>query len=259
MLLEVKDLICGYTKDKPLTAPLSFGLDGGEILCVLGPNGVGKTTLFKTILGLIPKLSGSVYVGGKNYDQLSPKERARLIAYVPQTHTPPFPFKVIDVVLMGRAPYVGLFSSPSKKDKAVAEHSLELMGISDLKDRCYTELSGGQRQLVILARALAAEPKILIMDEPTASLDFGNQIKVLNFNLELSKRQIALIMTTHQPYETFYSATKTALLGKNKFFKIAPTEEIITEENIRTIYDVQAKIISYRNIKETKTCVAVNE
>lgn len=173
MLLELTNVACGYGA-VPLFQNISFTVARGETLCLLGPNGVGKTTLFKTILGLLPPAAGIIRMEGKDIARWGAEERARHIAYVPQTHTPPFPFTVRDVVLMGRAARIGRLGVPGKRDCTAAAEAMGLLGITHLAEKVYTKTSGGERQLVLLARALAQEPELLCMDEPTASLDFGN-------------------------------------------------------------------------------------
>ena len=186
MILELRGLSCGYGRRKVLSdVNLSVA---GENLCLLGPNGVGKTTLFRTILGAIEPMGGEVLVDGKSIVAQSRRQRARLMAYVPQAHTAPFPFHVIDVVLTGRTAHISLTSAPSRHDEEVARAALERMGIADLDDRPYTELSGGERQLVLIARALAQEPRVLIMDEPSSHLDFGNQARLLGADQEPGAR-----------------------------------------------------------------------
>ena len=178
MLLQVRDLAFGYG-GRSVGAKVSFDLAAGEVLCLLGPNGGGKTTLFKTLLGLLPAVDGRVSLDGVDLSRLSRTGIARAVAAVPQAHAAFFPFTVREVVVMGRASRLGPFSSPGPSDSAAAEVALATLGIGHLADAIYTEISGGERQLALIARALSGEPRLLIMDEPTASLDFGNQARVL--------------------------------------------------------------------------------
>src|SRR5580693_543150 len=171
MTLAGQNLGIGYS-DRVVGRGLEVGLDEGEVLALLGPNGSGKTTLLKTLLGILAPLAGAVLIDGRPVAGYSAPERARRIAYVPQAHVPSFAFTVETVVLMGRTAHGNLFSAPSAADRAVAQRTLERFGIAALKARPYTMISGGERQLVLLARALAQEPQFIVLDEPTASLDF---------------------------------------------------------------------------------------
>ena len=162
MKLDVCSAVCGY-RDKVILKDISFSVSSSEILCLLGPNGVGKTTLFKTILGFLKLKGGSVRVDGEDLAGWSRKKYAQRIGYVPQMHTPPFPFTVFDVVAMGRTAHLDAFASPSRADLEIAADALDSLGITPLKDRIYTEISGGERQMVLIARALTQQPQLLVM------------------------------------------------------------------------------------------------
>ena len=254
MLLELKSVACGYGS-VPIFQNISFAVNRGETLCLLGPNGVGKTTLFKTILGLLSPLVGDIFLSGENMSAWTVQERARRIAYVPQVHTPPFPFTVHDVVVMGRAAHIGSLGVPGKKDQRIADDAIEMLDIAHLSQKIYTKISGGERQLVLLARAIAQQPQLLCMDEPTASLDFGNQVLVMNRIRTLSAAGITVIMTTHAPSHAFYCADQTAVMGRDGVFFVGQTNEIITEERLEKLYGVTAKIVGYDNVPESRTCV----
>ncbi len=198
MKLELSDGRCGYGEAAVLKG-ISLTVETGEVLCILGPNGTGKTTLFKSILGLLKLQAGSLKLDGKELSVLSRAQVARLIGYIPQAHQPPFPFKVMDVILMGRTAHLGLFASPGKRDREIAEEVIESLNIRHLQDKIYTQISGGEKQLVLIARALTQKPRILVMDEPTAALDFGNQLMVLSQIQKLAKRGLGIIMASHFP------------------------------------------------------------
>lgn len=244
MKLELKNVTCGYGL-KPIIQNVSMEVKSGEVLCMLGPNGVGKTTLFKTILGFLNIQKGNILIDGKSIYDYSPKELAKLLGYVPQAHNPPFPFKVIDVVLMGRVSYIGMFSSPTKEDFDIALNALEILDILYLKDKVYTEISGGEKQLVLIARALAQQAKMLIMDEPTSNLDFGNQIKVLTHVKKLAQKGIGVLMTSHFPNHVFFCATKVALIKNGKLLTIGEPNQVITKESLKEMYGINIEIINY--------------
>ena len=164
MLLEVRDLCAGYDKVE-IVHGMSFSADAGEFVCLIGANGCGKTTTLKCMLGLLEPFSGQVLVNGADTTAMSEKQRARHFAYIPQAHTPPFPFSVADVVILGRTSYINALSRVSDEDRCIAFGAMQLLGIEDLADRVYTALSGGQQQLVLIARALAQQPDVLVMHE----------------------------------------------------------------------------------------------
>lgn len=256
MRLEVRNAVCGYAAKKVVDR-ISMQVESGEVLCLLGPNGVGKTTLFKTILGFLKLLDGEILLDGENIEKWPRKRLAKVIGYVPQAHTPPFPYTVRDVVVMGRTAHLGMFASPSKADLQLAEEVLEGLNIAYLRDRIYTEISGGERQMVLIARALTQQPEILIMDEPTSSLDFGNQIRVLDQINTLAQKGLGVIMTSHFPNHAFLCSTKVVLMQKNNVFNIGVCDEVITEKNLKDVYDINVRIISALNScgESIKACV----
>ncbi|RCX21072.1 iron complex transport system ATP-binding protein [Anaerobacterium chartisolvens] len=256
MKMELRDAACGYGS-RIVAENISMEVHSGEILCLLGPNGVGKTTLFKTILGFLRLQRGEILLDGHNIFNWTKKKLAKAIGYVPQAHTPPFPFKVLDVVTMGRTAHLGAFASPSACDTAIAEEALQTLGVSFLSDRIYTEISGGERQMVLIARALAQQPEILVMDEPTSNLDFGNQIRVLEQINLLARRGIGVIMTSHFPNHAFLCSGKVALMQKSSAFIVGGVDEVVTEENLRSAYGIEVKITSAKNSRGelVKACI----
>lgn len=240
MKLEVNDAVCGY-RLKTIVNGISFDVSSGEILCLLGPNGVGKTTLFKTILGFLHLKGGSITVDGEDISKWSRKRFAQAIGYVPQAHTPPFPFTAESVVTMGRTAHLGTFSTPSAEDQRIALEAMRALEIEYLKDQIYTEISGGERQMVLIARALTQQPQILVMDEPTSSLDFGNQIRVLRQIKKLAESGLGVVMTSHFPDHAFLCSSKVALMWRGGF-DIGTPEEIVTEDNLNKVYGVGVKV-----------------
>jgi iron complex transport system ATP-binding protein len=243
MILELRDLTCGYGHRKVLSN-VDLTVAAGDNLCLLGPNGVGKTTLFRTILGAIDPMGGEVRVDGKSLGHQSRRHRARLMAYVPQAHTAPFPFHVIDVVLTGRTAHIPLTSAPTHHDEAVARAALERMDIADLADRPYTELSGGERQLVLIARALAQEPRVLIMDEPSSHLDFGNQARLLSLVRSLvHEGDLAVLMSSHFPNHAFACATRVGLVKDGRLVALGTPDDVLTEQSLEDIYGIPVRIL----------------
>ena len=242
MRLEIERANCGYG-GKPVVEDVSLALESGDVLCLLGANGSGKTTLFKAILGLLRLNGGRILVDGADTASWPPRRLARTLAYVPQAHTPPFPFAVRDVVLMARTAHLGLFGAPSRRDAAIAEDAMETLGVSHLAGARYTEISGGERQLVLIARALAQESEFLIMDEPTSSLDFGNQVRVLRRVKELAGRKLGLLMTTHFPDHAFLCASQVAVLKAGKLLAMGRPEDVLTQHRLESAYGVSLRIV----------------
>ena len=246
-MLEVRNASCGFP-GRTIIKDISFSIAPGELLCLLGPNGVGKTTLFKTILGSLQLQAGEILLHGENVASWSRRRFATKVGYVPQAHTPPFPFQVIEVVTMGRTAHLGLFSTPSAVDVDIALEALENLGIAHLRDSVYTEISGGERQLVLIARALAQQVEILIMDEPASNLDFGNQIKLLeHIRKVVDKDRLSVILTTHYPNHALMYASKAVLLGRDQTVSIGRPEEVITEAYLKHAYEVEAQLFGIQN------------
>jgi iron complex transport system ATP-binding protein len=241
MRLDVQDLAFGYA-GKEVGRGVTFSLAGGEVLCLLGPNGGGKTTLFKTILRLLAPHGGRVDVDGEGVAGWSRLRLARVFGYVPQAQLGVFPFTVAEIVLMGRTAHIGPFATPSRGDRTVAQEMLAALGIGHLAARPYTEISGGERQLTLIARALAQRPAILVMDEPTASLDFGNQVRVLAEIEQLARRGIAVMLSTHDPDHAFLCAHRVALLHRGRLARLGPPAEVITRESLREVYGVDVTV-----------------
>jgi len=240
--LESAALDFGYP-EHPVGHGVTLSLAAGEIVCLLGPNGGGKSTLFRTLLGLLPAQGGEVRLDGEPIAGLSRAAIARRVSYVPQAHAGYFPFSVLDVVLMGRTAHLSPFASPGKRDVAIAQASLEKLGLARLADQVYTRISGGERQLALVARALAQQAPLVVMDEPTASLDFGNQVRVLDEVRSLAREGIGVIMATHDPDQAFLCADRVALLHDGRLVADAPPREAITPATLAEVYGVDADVI----------------
>lgn len=222
---------------------VSFSLKPGQVLSILGPNGCGKTTLLKCLTGIFKLQKGRVWLDDVDIVRLERSAIARKTGYVPQVHQPAFPFSVLDAVLVGRAPHLGFLESPGDKDVAIAETAIEALGITHLKHRSYTELSGGERQLVVFARVMAQQPSLILLDEPTSHLDFGNQIRVLRLIEELASTGLPIIMTSHFPDHAFLISSKVAIMRKGEFLAFGPPDEVITEANLEAIYGIKVKVV----------------
>jgi iron complex transport system ATP-binding protein len=241
-MLEVRELAFGFP-GRTVGRDVSFALGEGEVMCVLGPNGGGKTTLFRTLLGLLPAHSGTILFEGDPLETLSRGEVARRIGYVPQGHSAYFAFTVREFVLMGRTAHVGAFASPSRNDLAVVSRVLASLEIEHLADRPVTQISGGERQLALVARALAQEPRLLVMDEPTASLDFGNQVRILQRIRSLSGKGIAILFSTHAPDHAFLAAMRVLLLAEGRALGIGAPQEVIRADTLERLYGVSVQVL----------------
>lgn len=256
MKLEINNVSFSYDQTE-VFKDISFTIETGEVLCLLGPNGSGKTTLLKTILGLLKLRNGEILLDDVEINNWSRKKVAQVMGYVPQNHIPPFPFSVQDVVLMGRTAHIGNFALPSKIDQEIVQEALITLHIAHLRDKNYSQISGGERQLVLIARALVQNPKILVMDEPTSSLDYGNQVKVMGSIKSLSEKGLVVIMSSHSPDHAFRYATKVALMKDKTLYEVGKPDEIVTEQNLRNIYGVKVKVAKafIRNREQVKVCI----
>lgn len=240
--LSIRNASFGYNEKETVWENINLDVEEGECLCLLGPNGCGKTTLFNCITGNLPLKAGSIYVNGKDIRDFSVTELAKTVGIVFQEHTAPFPYTSLEVVRMGRTPHLGIFESPSQKDTELAYRIMEDLGIAHLAAKSYTHISGGERQLVLIARTLCQEPQIVLFDEPTSHLDFKNQALVLSTIKKLSARGMTIIMTSHFPNHVWKVGTKVALLGYRGMVAQGPVEQVMTEANLTKAYGVKIKI-----------------
>lgn len=245
-MIEVKNLCFSYRKE-PILEDISFNISKGEVVTLLGPNGSGKSTLIKLLLKLLSPDQGGVFFNGKNINKIKHKDLAKQMAYVPQSSYIPFSYTVLDVVIMARVMYKGIFSRYSKKDEILSKEAIKKVGICHLIDSNYNELSGGQQQLVLIARALAQGATVLIMDEPVSGLDFGNQMKLLKTIKELATLGYTFLQSTHYPDHAFMVSDTSIVLNESKILEQGKTSEIITENILEQIYGIDIKIESLQN------------
>ncbi len=245
MILQIENLSFSYD-GSALLSDVSISADKGEIVCLLGPNGSGKTTLLDCVLGFHRNIAGSVKVCGKDVFSLSRPETAKLVSCVPQSHTPVFPYKVREAVLMGRAAQSGLLGAPRPEDYDICDAAISRIGIEAFASRPYTELSGGERKLVLLARALAQKAPLIVLDEPTGSLDFKNELMFLEMLTDLVRNDgIAVLMATHALQHPLYFEskginTKAVMLCKGKEIRKGTPDGLITPETLYEVYGVRA-------------------
>lgn len=253
MILEVKNLNYGYGNHKVLN-DISFKVEENTLLCILGPNGAGKSTMFKCILHLLKGYDGEILLDGENIKKYKTQQLAKKIAYVPQSHNPIFSYSVTEMILMGTTSHFSIMSKPSKEQLKIVDKCLEKIDIAYLKDRDFMRLSGGERQLVLIARALAQQAKIIVMDEPTSDLDYGNQIKVLNTVKKLSKEGYIIIQSTHNPDQAFLYADKVLALHDKKVIAFGSPRKIVDSGLIKQLYKVDVELNSLYDDK-IRVCV----
>lgn len=244
MGIEVKDLSFSYKKGSPVLHDVSFSLESGKFVCLLGPNGVGKSTLFKCMLGLLHGYQGCICIDGENINGLTARQLARKVAYIPQSTSPVFNYTVADVVLMGTTALAAGFSSPGKKERAYVRDALDILNIRHLENRMYMNLSGGERQLVLVARALAQQANILFMDEPTANLDYGNQIQVLEQVRKLVRQGYTVIQSTHNPEQAFLYADEVLALKDGMIAAQGSPNEVMDAALIHSLYGIEVQVES---------------
>lgn len=255
-ILRADNLSFRWNNGRTVFENISFDLNAGEVFCILGPNGTGKSTLLRCIINLLDTRSGKVYLDNTDIRSMERKELARRIAYVPQGYEVAFPFTILEYVLMGRAPYIPSYGHPSEKDVQIAVDAIREVGIFHLMDKPVNETSGGEHQLALIARALAQEPDILLLDEPTSHLDFGNQMQILNLTEDLADKGITIIMTSHFPDHAYMISHQVAILRDSAFMVIGPAEDVITSEALRLTYGIDVRI-EYSYYAGRKVCIPV--
>lgn len=226
-----------YNPDRYILKDVSLDLGEKDILCLLGPNGTGKTTLLRCLLMLNKMKTGSISVAGQDLAKIPVRNRAKYLAYVPQAINMAFPYDGFEIVQMGRVAHLAPGSKPNKKDQKIAMDSMERLGIKHLAEHSFNEMSGGERQMVLVARALAQQARILVMDEPTANLDYGNQIKILKTIKQLAEDGYAILMTSHYPDHAFLACNRAMLLRDGKILAEGKPEKIVTTGSLSHLYN----------------------
>lgn len=250
MILEVENGCFGYPKQEEILTDINIKLEEGHILSVLGPNGIGKTTLLKCMIGLMPWSRGRSLLTGKDIRTLKSKEIWNMISYIPQTHGFSFSYTGLEMVMLGRSSHLGLFSQPGHREIEMAEAMMEKVGITRLADKDCNRMSGGELQMVLIARALINEPKLIILDEPETGLDFHNQILVLNMVEKLAHEEnIGAIMNTHYPTNAMSIADEALMMNRKGDRFYGSTGDILNESNISKSFDVNVVVdeIIYQN------------
>ena len=239
-VLKVKDLSFNYPRGPLIFSNVGFELQAGRVLSVLGANGTGKSTLLNCIAGLLRQNTGTIHLEDKNITEMSLRDIATSIGYVPQIHNPAYAYTVREFVVMGRTPYLRAFSSPRKIDYEIAEQAVTRLNITHLLEKAYTEISGGERQLATIAQAIAQQPKILMLDEPTAHLDYGNQMRTIQLIRSLAEEGYAVIFTTHIPDHPLFLGGDVAVFNK-KTITVGEAADILTGESLSELYNISVK------------------
>ena len=247
-MIQVEKLCFSYANHDVLRN-VSFSTQGGDFLSILGPNGVGKSTLFRCILGLLKPSSGSILLDGKPIAQYSSVQLARHIAYIPQSHNPVFNFSVQDMVLMGTTAQMGQFSLPGKEQQEQVACALERLGIAHLRDRGYGSISGGERQLALIARGIAQKAKILVLDEPCANLDFGNRIRVMQTLQNLVQDGYCVVQSTHDPDQAYLYSTRILALQGGQVLACGEPKEVYTSQLVSSLYGVEVEVCQVHEVR----------
>lgn len=246
MLLEIQDARGGYGHGDIVKGVSCFA-DSGDILCLLGPNGCGKTTLFRLLLGTIPLTGGLIRINGQDIRKLSAKELAGLVAYIPQYHRPIFSYTVLDVVIMGRASHFSAFDTPKSVDREAAFEALKKVNAVDLANQKYTSLSGGQRQLILIARAICQAAKVFVMDEPAANLDYANQQLLMDVTVDLARKGYCVVLSTHSPEHPASVGSKVLLMREGRVEGFGTPAQVLTSENLESVYGIEMDVVTIQD------------
>ena len=259
-MLTVESLKFYYSRNQVVLKDVSFKLKLHDILCLLGPNGTGKTTLLRCLLGLNKPARGIIRINEKDITRTSSGQKAQYMAYVPQATSMAFPYDTEEIVLMGRTAHLKLGSSPTPKDRQICREAMESLGILHLEGKSFNNLSGGERQLVLVARAMAQQARILIMDEPTANLDYSNQVRILRIINQLAEQGYSILMTTHFPDHAFLASNRVILMRDGLIMADGTPEDIVTSENLSKLYQTRVCVTEatlYPDQDKAKVCIPI--
>ncbi len=241
-MLKIEQLGFSYTKKQMVLNDVSFELKEHDVLCLLGPNGTGKTTLLRCLLGLNKPSGGQITLDGRDLAKTSSRARAKNMAYVPQASSIAFPYEAEEIVLMGRLAHLRVGASPTKADRATCAEAMESLGISHLRRKLFNRMSGGERQMVLVARAMAQQARILAMDEPTANLDYSNQVRILRAVNHLSEEGYSILLVTHFPDHAFLVCTQAVLMRDGVVKARGSPDTVITSETLSGLYGTEVSV-----------------
>lgn len=245
-MISVQNASCGYG-GKAILSDINFSFQAGEAVCVLGANGIGKTTLFKSLLGLIPFVDGTITIEGEAIKMLPKRTLAKKVAYVPQSSLFAYQHPVEEVIVMGRAQYIKPFDTPSEKDYAIVETVMNQLKISYLLGMSYSKLSGGEKQLVLIARAIVQGASYILLDEPASNLDLANQSLLMQTINSLKKQGVGVLMISHSPSHAFSCCEKTLMIYHDGKSECGNTREMVTTERLKRVYSANVEIIQGLN------------
>ena len=255
--IQAEDISFSYSHDmaRAVFRNVSLTVHSGNVFCLLGPNGIGKSTLLKCLSNILRVQQGRIFLNGRNLSELKLPDVAKHIGYVPQGLMSAFPFRIKDIIIMGRAPHLSVLASPSRADMEIAQKAMAAVGVAHLADRPCNSVSGGEWQLTLIARALVQEPQILLLDEPTSHLDMGNQLKILQVIKDLSEDGMTIVMASHFPDHAFLVANTVAILNNGRIAQAGLPDEVITEENMKATYGVDVRVVQLEEGGLRKVCI----
>lgn len=248
-MIEVDNISFAYEKNKYIYENLSFKINKGDLVLILGQNGSGKSTLLKCLCGINKPTKGQVLLDGQNLNNISFKDRAKYFSYLSQEGLGKADIRVLDLVMMGRTPHKGYFSYPGREDKKIAKEKLRQLSIMDLEDKSFSDLSGGQQQLVMIAASLSQEADLLVFDEPTAPLDFKSQYSFLKTIKELNEAGKTIILTSHNPDHALALEARTLMIKDGHILLDGPAESVITEASMEKLYGVKTSLFVHQGQK----------